>query len=925
MRLFEFESTVPPMELHGANMTGNRHNSDKPRADAQRWHTMSVAETLANLQTTSQGLTAVEAEERRNNFGPNLIPTSGGPGVARLILRQFQNPLIYVLLVAGVVAVALREVVDAAFIFGVLGINAAVGAFQEWQAENGARALQAAVRVRTTVRRGGSLEELDAADLVPGDVVLLESGNAVPADLRLLTQIELRVDESILTGESEPVNKDPEAILPVVTPVGDRSNMLHAGSSVSSGRATTVVASTGTHTQLGQIARSLSTKPAEPPLITRMRTFTTRLTLFLTLLIVVLGTAQFARGSDIGQVFLLAVALAVSAIPEGLPVGVTIALSIASRRMARRNVIVRLLPAVEGLGACTVIATDKTGTLTVNRMTVKRIALPEGFEVEVTGEGLDLAGTLQDSTGQIDLRHQSQCTRIARAGVLCNEAQLRIVEGEVSAVGDTVDAAFLVLGEKLGVAKVALEDTAARLDMIPYESVRKFAASYNRADDMVEVSVKGALEVVLRMCDQVDEERITQQATQLAMQGFRVLAVASRRVQLTDGDSHATSEPTGLEFLGLVGLIDPVRPDVPEAIQRCRAAGVDVKMVTGDHPATALSIARQLGIASDESEVMTGREIAALNAEAGEFQDVVGAATVYARVEPAQKTAIVKSLQNAGHFVAVTGDGVNDAPALHEANIGVAMGKSGTDVARDASDLIIADDNFASIVNGIEGGRTAYDNVRKIVWLLLATAMGELVVFLLASITDLPIPLTAVQLLWLNVVTEGIQDVALAFEKREPGVLRRRPRAPSEQILDRRMIEQVVLSGSVMGIGSFLVFYWLVEVSGWSVFAASNVLLLVMVFYENVHVFNARSELRSVFRVPFTANPLVVGSAFLAQGIHIGAMYTPGIRDLLDIEPVSLGIWLAAFGIALSSLVAAETYKLYRRHIDKLENAKQPT
>jgi Ca2+-transporting ATPase len=557
--------------------------------------------------------------------------------------------------------------------------------------------------------------------------------------------------------------------------------------------------------------------------------------------------------------------------------------------MARRNVIVRLLPAVEGLGACTVIATDKTGTLTVNRMTVKRIALPDNYEVEVTGEGLDLAGQLQHPTGQIDLRHLAQCTRIARAGVLCNEAQLRLVEGEVSVVGDTVDAAFLVLGEKLSMAKVALEDCSARVDMIPYESARKFAASYNRDDDMVEVSVKGALEVVLGMCDQVDEERINQQAVQLARRGFRVLATASGRVQPAAGDSHSTSEPTGLEFLGLVGLIDPVRPDVPEAIQRCRAAGVAVKMVTGDHPATALSIARQLGIASDESEVMTGREIAALNAQAGEYQDTVGAATVYARVEPAQKTAIVKSLQDAGHFVAVTGDGVNDAPALHAANIGVAMGKSGTDVARDASDLIIADDNFASIVNGIEEGRTAYDNVRKIVWLLLATAMGELVVFLLATITGLPIPLTAVQLLWLNVVTEGIQDVALALEKREPGVLRRRPRAPSEQILDSRMIEQVLLSGSVMGIGSFLGFYWLLEVNGWSVFAASNVLLLVMVFYENVHVFNARSESRSVFRIPLTANPLVVGSAFPAQRIHIGAMYMPGIRDILDIEPVSLG------------------------------------
>ena len=914
------------MWLHGAEMTSNTHNFDESlHVDGQRWHTLSVAATLAELKALEQGLTATEAEERRKRFGLNIIPTAGGPGVARLILRQFQNPLIYVLLVAGVVALAVREVIDAAFIFGVLCLNAAVGAFQEWQAETGARALQAAVRVKATVRRGGVLEEVDASELVPGDVVLLESGDAIPADLRLISDIELQVDESILTGESEPVSKVPEAVLPANTPVGDRSNMLHAGSSIFSGRASAVVASTATHTQLGQIARSLSAKPTEPPLITRMRKFTARLTVFLILLILVLGTAQFVRVTEIGEVFLLTVALAVAAIPEGLPVGVTVALSIASRRMARRNVIVRLLPAVEGLGACTVIATDKTGTLTVNRMTVKRIVLPDGYEVEVSGEGLDLEGRLQHPTGQGDLRHQSRFSRVARAGVLCNEAQIRIVEGEVTAVGDTVDAAFLVLGEKLGLARVALEDNAARVDMIPYESARKFAASFNRADDMVEVSVKGAVEVVTAMCSDVNLDLIDHQAVELAMQGFRVLALASGRVEPDPERGHATENPSGLEFLGLVGLIDPVRRDVHEAIQRCRSAGVAVKMVTGDHPATALSIARQLNIASEEADVITGREISELDTESEEFNAVLNRAFVYARVEPAQKTAIVKSLQNTGHFVAVTGDGVNDAPALHAANIGVAMGKSGTDVARDASDLIIADDNFASIVNGIEEGRTAYDNVRKIVWLLLATAMGELVVFLLSTVTGLPIPLTAVQLLWLNAVTEGIQDVALAFEKREPGVLRRKPRGTAEQILDRRMIEQVLLSGSVMGVGSFLVFYWLVEVSGWNHFAASNVLLLVMVFFENVHVFNARSELRSAFRVPFSANPYVVASAFLAQGVHIAAMYTPGLRDVLDIEPVSLGMWITAFGIALSSLLVAEAYKVFRRRVEKSEYAQQPT
>ncbi len=910
----------------GTNPPGNG-SLDEPN-----WHTLSVDEVFDRLETSSQGLAADQAEARQVRYGRNVIPDRPGPGVISLVVRQFRNPLIYVLLIAGAVALAVQEVVDAIFIFGVLIINAAVGAFQEWQAEHGARALQSVVRVKATVRRGATLEELDASELVPGDVVLLESGGAVPADLRIIGAIETTVDESVLTGESEPVAKDPAAIELAESPVGDRFNMLYAGTSMVRGRATAIVASTGSITQIGRIARSLTEQSAPPPLVARMRSFTTRLTLALMVLIVALGAAQFIRGSDVGDVVLLMIALAVSAIPEGLPVGVTVALSIASRRMAGRNVIVRLLPAVEGLGACTVIATDKTGTLTVNRMTVKRLVLADGFEAEVAGEGLELSGEMLHEGQVLAGGRLDELARIAKSGVLCNEAQLRLVEDEVVAVGDTVDAAFLVLGEKLGLSKVEVEDAASRVGLIPYESARGFAASYNRSGGFggsggeVTCSVKGAVELVLEMCEGVDRPTVLDWTQQLASSGFRVIALAAGPAEMPDPSlipSQIPTRPSGLRFLGLAGLIDPVRRDVPDAIQRCRDAGVDVKMVTGDHPATALAIARQLGIATDESEVVHGRELSVGEVES----DRIEAASVFARVEPSQKTGIVTTLQAAGHFIAVTGDGVNDAPALRAANIGVAMGRSGTDVARDASDLIIADDNFASIVNGIEEGRTAYDNVRKIVWLLLATAVGELVLFLLSTAMGLPIPLTPVQLLWLNVVTQGIQDVALAFERKEPGVLRRPPRSPAEEILDRRMIEQVLMSGFVMGLGSFLVFYWLVEVSGWSHFSASNVLLLALVLFENVHVFNSRSELRSVFRVPLAANPFVVASVFLAQGLHLGAMYTPGLRSVLDIEPVNIGTWLTMLGISLSILVTAEVYKRYRRFGAPTGNgrdAKQP-
>jgi magnesium-transporting ATPase (P-type) len=879
-----------------------------------RWHTLSAEEALNALRARPQGLSADEAAERQRTFGKNEVPLKGGPGLLTVIVRQFRSPLIYVLLIAGVVSVAIGEGLDAAFIFGVLALNAAVGAFQEWQAETGAQALRQAVKVKATVRRGNALEQVDAEELVPGDIVTLESGNAIPADARALSVVEATADESVLTGESAPVRKSMAALTDRDAPVGDRVNMLYAGASLVSGRVTAAVCATGADTQLGGIAKSLSGESAEPPLVQRMKRFTSMITIVLLAVIIALGAAEIARGTDAGEVFILAVALAVAAIPEGLPVGVTVALSIASRRMSKRDVIVRLLPAVEGLGACTVIATDKTGTLTVNRMTVKRVGLPDGTEVDIEGEGMSLTGRALVDGSPAAGETLERVKRLAAAATLCNEGSLRLSGGEVIPVGDTVDAAFLVLGEKLGLNKLELEDEAPAVGMAPFESERRYAACYNSANGVVTVSVKGAIETVLGMCPDADARAVERQAEAMASQGYRVIAVASGAAPSYDDHAPAAgAPPRGLELLGIAGLIDPVRADVPEAIEKCYNAGVAVKMVTGDHPATALAIARQTGIAQSMDDVVHGREMTDMDGDDEWMDQRIRRASVFARVEPGQKTRIVIALRRAGHFVAVTGDGVNDAPALRAANIGISMGKGGTDVARGASDLILTDDNFASIVDGIEEGRAAYDNVRKIVWLLLATAMGELMLFLLSTLTGLPVPLTPVQLLWLNVVTEGVQDVALAFEGREPGILRRPPRPPSQQIFDRRMIEQVALSGIIMGAASFGLFYVLYESWGWDQFATSNMVLLLMVLFENVHVFNSRSEARSVFRVPFRANPFVVASAFFAQGLHIASMYTPGLREALDVEPVSIGSWASLLGVALSLLAAVEAYKWWRR------------
>nr|WP_242519340.1 HAD-IC family P-type ATPase [Halochromatium roseum] len=511
---------------------------------------------------------------------------------------------------------------------------------------------------------------------------------------------------------------------------------------------------------------------------------------------------------------------------------------------------------------------------------------------------------------------QAAVRRLASTGVLCNEGELRETDdGNVETIGDTVDVAFLVLGQRLGLSRDELLVDHPEQARVPFKSKRRLAATFNQGDERLEAHVKGAAEAVLPLC--ADAEELQAQVDDLSGRGFRVLALAAGAV---DGDAADAArrleegELGGLNLLGLVGLIDPVRQEVPDAVRRCHEAGVGVRMITGDHPATGLSIAREIGIAEDSDEAVTGAEVRSLADDGGNGDDRsrLGRAPVYARVEPEQKTAIVGALQDQGHYVAVTGDGVNDAPALRKANIGVAMGRAGTDVARRAADLILTDDNFASIVNGIEQGRIAYANVRKVVWLLISTGAAEIVLFFLALALNMPLPLGAVQLLWLNLVTNGIQDVALAFEKGEPGVLKRPPRPPDEPIFDQRMIEQTLVAGLYMGVVAFGVFYWLQQVWGWNEHDARNSLLLLMVLFENVHIFNCRSEERSAFRIPLRGNLLLIGTVIAAQAVHILAMYLPGLSDVLGVGPVPLWDWAMLLGIAASLLLVMELFKVLR-------------
>ncbi|HUF36826.1 MAG TPA: HAD-IC family P-type ATPase [Gemmatimonadales bacterium] len=886
-------------------------------------HALSADEALARLGTGRGGLSRTEAADRLARFGPNALPRARPAGVFRIFARQFRSPLIYILLLAALVSLLLEEWTDATFIAIVLLINAVIGTAQEHSAERSAEALQAMVVPHARVLRDGEDVQIDAPELVPGDMVLLESGDKVPADLRLVPGGSLQIDESLLTGESLAVGKSPESVLPLETSMGDRVNLAFAGSLVVGGRALGVVTATGVRTQLGRIAEAvLTTSAVKPPLLVRMDRFTTRIAFAVAAAVVLLAGVAFARGTPIGEVFFMAVALAVSAIPEGLPVALTVALSIGARRMSRRRVIARRLVAVEALGSCTYVASDKTGTLTLNEQTVAAIVLPGERPWTVTGAGIIPEGEVLAPDLPASGPARAAVTRLARAVALCNDGFLGRRDGGWVSHGDAVDVALLVFAHKAGVNRAELEAEAPRVAELAFEAERQYAVSANVCGGRVELFVKGAAERVLPMCARMATldgdvplaaALARRQADEAAAAGYRVLAVASGPARPERGDALSPDALDGLVLLGFIGMIDPLRPEARRSVEACHGAGITVAMVTGDHPGTSLAIARNLSLAERADEVVTGTQLAAA-AQAGEtaLDALVRDGRVFARVEPRQKLEIVESLRRQGHFVAVTGDGANDAPALRVANIGIAMGGRGTDLARETADLILTDDDFSSIVAGVEEGRIAYGNVRKVIFLLISTGAAEVLLFLLAIAAGLPLPLLPAQLLWLNLVTNGIQDVALAFEPGEGGELQRRPRPPREPIFDRLMLQRTLLSAAVTGGIGFAVFAWLLD-QGWEVDSARNTLLLLLVLFENVQAGNSRSETRSLLALSPLRNPILLLGTIAAQLIHIAAMYTPGLREVLRVEPVPLAQWAALLALALTLFVAMEVHKLVWR------------
>ncbi|WP_029875585.1 cation-translocating P-type ATPase [Rhizobium leguminosarum] len=887
-----------------------------------------TAQTPAPTTPAVIGLTSIEAEERLAELGPNTLPEPEPPSPLRVFLIQFRNPIIYILLLASALSFATGRIEDGLFILVVLLINASIGTYQEYSADRAAAALRKLEQPSARVIRDGVACRIEAKRLVVGDLVLLESGDRIPADLMLVDASDLRCDESLLTGESMPVAKGR-----TVEGSSDEtaSSMLLAGSLVTRGRAKGVVTATGTATMLGGIAAELGrASSSQPPLVARLAKFTNALAVFVGLAALVLVVAGFMRGLPLHDLVMMSVGLAVSAVPEGLPIAISVALAVSMRRMAARNVIVRSMPAVEALGSTTIIATDKTGTLTSNVQTVTEIRLPDGTDIALDAHA-DLDKCEIRASGLDSDLVRERARRLLRAALLANEGTLARRDDLWVAAGDTVDVALLAAGRKAGLGQEELNDRYPLAARIAYEPEHKYAASFHHGSDRIHVFVKGASEVLIEMSDrmdsagnvvEIDRASLLAQKEEMAARGLRVLAFAEGEIGASLAGSLGHGHLVDLVLLGLAGLQDPVRPEVPNTMKDCHAAGVEVVMVTGDDPRTAAAIARDAGLSFHAGQVVSGHDIdEAARAGDQRLDEITREARIYARVQPTQKSAIVASLIRNGHIVAVTGDGVNDGPALKKAHVGVAMGLRGTEVAKESADLVVTDDNFASIVAGIAEGRAAYRNIRKVVLMSVATGAAEVLLFMLALPFGLPMPLLPVQLLWLNLVTNGIQDVALAGGRPEGDELAGPPRSPLEPVLDRTMIRRVVQSTVVIGGAAFLAFQWMIA-HGYGVPEARNITLLIFVMFENVQTLACSSERRSIFSVDILRNRFLLLSVLAAQTIHISAMYVPWLSGTLGLSPITPLEWGLSMLIASSLVLVTEVDKFVsRRRRDRSSHA----
>jgi len=884
------------------------------------WHTFTQEKVKEVLQTGSEGLSEVQVRERVAQYGPNRLVPPKRRGPLLRLLMQFHNILLYVMLGAAVITAFLDHWVDTGVLLAAVVINALIGYIQEGKAEAALDAIRAMLSPHATVIREGQRREIDAAGLVPGDMVMLASGDRVPADMRLLLVRELRIDEAAMTGESLPVEKTTQAVS-ADAPLGDRFGMAYSGTLVVYGQATGLVVGTGSATELGKINQMLaSIQNLSTPLLRQIDSFGRILALVILGLSAgtfVLGT--FWRGHAPSEMFMMVVALAASAIPEGLPAIMTVTLALGVQRMAKRNAIIRRLPAVETLGSVTVICSDKTGTLTRNEMTVQRVVCA-GQVFEVSGVGYAPMGDFSLDGRIVDTARHPALALAIRTGVLCNDARLREDEGFWRVEGDPTEGALLVMGAKAGLSQHVGDATWPRLDVIPFESQHRFMATYHRdTDGEPWIFVKGAPELILDICEfqrghdgeqPIDVDTWRRMATDTAAQGLRLLALACKRAAPTNDALRFSDVQAGYTLLALVGIIDPPRAEAIAAVAECHRAGIQVKMITGDHVETARAIGAQLNIGAGKPGI-TGAEVSLMDDEA--LRRVAMEVDVFARASPEHKLRLVQALQASGQVVSMTGDGVNDAPALKRADVGVAMGLKGTEAAKEAADMVLADDNFATIATAVREGRAVYDNLQKFILFMLPTNGGEALIVIAAILFELTLPITPAQVLWINMVTSSTLGLALAFEPTERGIMDRAPRPPGQALLSGFFIWRVLMVSVLMMTGALGLFLWEIN-SGNSLEAARTMAVNAVVAAEIFYLINSRYIFAPVTNWEgLTGNGYVLLAIAACIPLQIAYTHAPVMQTIFGSTDLSILEWSRVIAAGLLVFCVAELEKLVIR------------
>ncbi|MEW8691592.1 MAG: cation-transporting P-type ATPase [Candidatus Thiodiazotropha endolucinida] len=894
---------------------------------SRHWHHLSADEVEALLESSAtKGLDIFELEHRHAHFGPNRLTPQKGKGPLELFILQFHQPLIYILLAAALITFLLQEWVDSGVIFGVVLVNAIVGFIQESKALKAIEALAQSMEGSATVVRAGKKTVVPSSDVVPGDLVLMQSGDKVPADLRLVHSRELQIDESTLTGESVPVQKRTEELVQE-TVLADRHNMAYSSTLVTHGTGAGLVVATGDSTEIGHINALISSAEILATPLTRKITQFSGVLLWVILVLAGLTIlAGWMHGGSLLETFMAAVALAVGAIPEGLPAAMTIMLAIGVGKMARRNAIIRRMPAVETLGSTTVICSDKTGTLTQNQMTVKEVCAGGGC-YEFAGTGYAPEGNISLSDSVIDVKAHGVLIECLRAGLLCNDSRLTHNENKWGIEGDPTEAALVSAALKAGLTVESSEQEYPRIDTLPFESEHHYMATLHQtaAEAHGIIYLKGSVESIVSRCQdaldpngdrtQLDTDLIDRQVEEMAIRGLRVLSFARKIPSAPTSSVGHADVSEGLTFLGLQAMMDPPRQEAISSVNTCQQAGVRVKMITGDHVVTAASIAHQIGLDGTTKDNMddfaiSGHALTELTDQ--NLVDAAGKISVFARVTPEQKLRLVEALQAQGHVVAMTGDGVNDAPALKQADIGVAMGMGGTEVAKEAADMVLTDDNFSTIEAAVEEGRAVFDNLVKFITWTLPTNVGEGLVILLAVFLGVALPITPVQILWINMTTAVLLGLMLAFEDKEPGIMTRPPRRPETPVITQQLAIRIGVVSLMLVAGAFGLFEWVLS-QGQSLEIARTVAMNMFVFGELFYLFNCRSLRYSMFQLGIFSNRWLILGVTVMAGLQILMTYVPTMNLLFGTAPIGLVEWGLILGGGLAIYTVVGTDKWLRR------------